>query len=298
MSAQTDWVDTPSAISSPESPAGRSPSSSPAGQQTDLFGQDHAPASRSRPPAKAKASTMNGTSGRSSTASSASADLSRSMASKLAVRLASTGSTMYRMTWNPTTTPSGRSHFRLAASVRRTSDSDYIGWPTPVVGNATGGQIAKDISSTGKTPGGGKRQVSLNQVAKWATWPTPIVNDAAGSQYSYGSGDKSKKALKLPGAAQLAAWPTPAAQEAGGTPEQFLERKRRAQAAGASLGVSLTSLNLMAQTTGRVRLTATGALLTGSGAETTNGGPLNPALSRWLMGFPPGWHSSKATETP
>lgn len=41
-------------------------------------------------------------------------------------------------------------------------------------------------------------------------------------------------------------WPTPAAQEAGGTEAQFLARKEKARENGASLGVSLTSLSLMA----------------------------------------------------
>ncbi len=42
-------------------------------------------------------------------------------------------------------------------------------------------------------------------------------------------------------------WATPASREAGGTPEQFLERKRKAIANGSQLGVSLTSLSLQAQ---------------------------------------------------
>lgn len=42
-------------------------------------------------------------------------------------------------------------------------------------------------------------------------------------------------------------WATPAGHEAGGTPEQFLERKRKAVENGSELGVSLTSLSLQAQ---------------------------------------------------
>jgi hypothetical protein len=48
--------------------------------------------------------------------------------------------------------------------------------------------------------------------------------------------------------ALLTGWATPASHEAGGTPEQFLDRKRKAVKNGAQLGVSLTSLSMQVQT--------------------------------------------------
>ena len=42
------------------------------------------------------------------------------------------------------------------------------------------------------------------------------------------------------------------AQPAGGTPEQFLERKRKANAKGSSMGVCLSDLNMVAQMAGWV----------------------------------------------
>ena len=116
----------------------------------------------------------------------------------------------------------------------------------------------------------------------YSSWPSPVTNDATGSTHCYISGDHSKIALKLPGAARLAGWATAAAAaEAGGTPEQFLNRKRRALANGKRLGVSLTSLSLQALLSGQMP--------NGSRLQTANIGQLNPEHSRWLMGYPPEW---------
>ena len=61
------------------------------------------------------------------------------------------------------------------------------GWPTPTVGNATGSQMAKGASATGRRPDGTKATVSLPQVANLASGTTGPARLTASGEMLTGS---------------------------------------------------------------------------------------------------------------
>lgn len=121
--------DTINATFSPASAAGLSPCGWRDGQTTDQCGPGHAHVSRFRSQDAGAASPTTATSGQRGFASSRSADLQRSLESKLRVR--GFGSTRFSMTWRVSVTPAQRQICRLHASALRTLGSDCGLWPTP-----------------------------------------------------------------------------------------------------------------------------------------------------------------------
>ena len=106
------------------------------------------------------------------------------------------------------------SRLRLAYSqraklARRMKGSGSSSWLTPDVPNG-GRTLSPDVSSTGMTPDGKKRQVGLQNQAirEVANWGTPRASDGekGGPNQSFGPGG-----TPLP--AQVAQWPTPAARD-------------------------------------------------------------------------------------
>jgi len=128
-----------SGTSSQESEDGRSPSEWRDGPTPNLSERDHAPVSRSVMLGSNSEKKTPATSGRCSATSSRSENLQSRLASKLRAALGANGSNIYALTWKDWATKSGPPICALRASVRRTSDSDSIGWQTPRARGDAGG---------------------------------------------------------------------------------------------------------------------------------------------------------------
>ena len=135
---------TPNAISSPESPDGRSHSDLQESQTTDLFGQEVALASHIPSPtarmAERKAKAMNETIGLISSGSSESESLQQLLESKLRAQFLGLGGIAPQSILKAKRSPVRRRFCELAPSGRCTKDEDFIGWPSPAA------RDGKDIS--------------------------------------------------------------------------------------------------------------------------------------------------------
>lgn len=220
------------------------------------------------------------------------------------------GSTLYALTWKVRNTPAGRLIPALRASARRISDSGFIGWPTPRAGNNGGyGRADRPRGPNGR----------IEDVAQLAAWPIPQANDTRGRK---GMRKQKHGCACLVRSAELAGWTTPSARDWKDTPgmartrgdgrtrldqlprQAFLAGWKTPAATDGTRGGTITdrmtggSLAQQAKIYGPARVTAFGVLLTGSAARMENGGQLNPALSRWLMGLPPEWDACAGMATP
>ena len=199
---------TPNAISLLVSASGAMRYVNQDGLTVDLFGRVVAHANLLAQQATGGASPTSATSGLSGSISSASVALQLSLVSKLKARLTTDGSTLFKLTGKEKTTPAGRLVYRLAALARRTSDNDSGSWPTPIVGDITGGPRPPD-SRRGPAPG-------LQAAAHLTSWPTASARDwkdTSGMSLTGTNPDGSTRSRldQLPRVAGLTAIGSPAA---------------------------------------------------------------------------------------
>ena len=222
-------------------------------------------------------------------------------------RLRGLGGTIYRFAWKRQVTPHGRRLFLLRASGLRISAKGCSSPPSifdlpqaqacrdQIAGFLTGWATAsardwKDtggMATTGTNPDGSvrSRMDQLGRQAHLAGWPTSRAADGE-KNVRTAAGAASEIARKggpqdLAMGATLTGWPTTSTNNDRSPRDVVMMREDGSK--------NQQRLQDFAAIAGPARLTASGALLTGSTAQMEAGGQLNAAFSAWLMGYQETW---------
>ena len=274
--SQPTLLDLPESTSSAGLQDGITPSTLPAGE-IGPYGRDPRPVSPSRVRGAVLGAPIRATFGRRGFSSSASAALTSSLVNRLKARLDMDGSILFAMTWSRKATPSGRWVYRVRVSARSTSGSGYGSWPSPkaqedgrTLEQYAAGRLRGYETRKGKTAGGpAALQGTLSIAVQLAGWPRAEDSEQTGAHRGY--------ADTLTSASRLASWATPAGRDWKDTPGM----------ATIATNPDGTTRERLDQLPRQAHLS--GPMPSGSPAATGKRGQLNPAFSRWLMGFREAW---------
>ena len=197
--------------------------------------------------------------------------------------------TPMRAGWNTPRATDGSNGGPNQAGGALSADAAVSGWPTPTLEAKEWSESAVTAWVSGKR---GTHGLDIGAAAVMTGWPTPTTRDhfpAHSEEYIAEKKAQGHGMANLNDLTQRAGWPTPNAsnvKNAYQDPDKVIARKDAGRQ---------SNLQDFAALAGPARLTARGEMLTGSSAGMESGGQLNPAHSRWLMGYPPEWDDCAVT---
>jgi hypothetical protein len=216
------------------------------------------------------------------------------------------GSILYTQTWRESVTPSGLKYWEHTAQARRTDDNEFSGWPTPAAKETDEDPAKHDqraLTAREKNPNLRGLHKKLGTVAQLAAWPTPTMRDHKDSQgqateSTNPDGSVRRRLDLIP---RLVGWATPKASDGtggrttktvgGGNAHLSVQARETGWATpkpsdATRGGQAIRALGQRKNLVDQSQLATPGPTSTGSNAKTEKSGQLNPALSRWLMGYP------------